>query len=213
MKKLFVGFIIITVLGVAAMFAWSIVDPEGYQAYQEQLDAKVESERVEREAEEQAQREAEERRKQEEAEREAARFCKEDYFNHFAVQYNAYEPGPTEPIEKSVISEQTNRVTFHMKNADIVVRRYDYQEADGCSYYKDILSGEYESDKEFLEAIKEYISFTYGWEEKTVETICSTFEKGNDEFRAGKENILVLRFEGGEGKCTRRVTDDWFKER
>lgn len=169
MKKILIGIVVIIFIGAIGMYAWSIVDPEGYQAYQAQVDARIEADRARQEAEEQ------ERKKIEEA----PRICDNKAFNEFAVRWN--NDHPDERITKDMVEEQSDLVgRFKFENIEVCMQYHESSPVDSYEgYYYGIRDRKNVGLSEFCENATPYLRDVYKLSVEDINTIIDSIKSGN----------------------------------
>ncbi len=186
MGELIKGFLIFCAVMAVIGAIWYIVDPDSYRYYME----KAQQEREEEEAQQQAR--IEEERARIKAEQETL-FCKDKKLHSYIDNYNkGFKKPYMEPVEKITkekIIDHTSGfsdgyVEISMEKADL---RFSikYME-ESTVFFEDgfidqtISSDKYNSDKEFVDAIREYSMFSFRITEEAVDYMNEAFVKGKD---------------------------------
>ena len=178
MKKIFIGFIIFIVVAGIGMYAWSVVDPEGYQAYQAQINAEAELARIKREDEEEALRKAEEA----EAERKANMWCQDSIYDNFAKNLNNHLPDS--PLTKQNVHDGGDRITITFDGYEVFYYEFISDTGgpnDGKKWKWLSLDGTYSgSSRKLSDKDKEIIKIVFGLGDDGLSEMVNAFQNGDN---------------------------------
>ncbi len=195
MKKILIGVVVIIIIGVIGMYAWSVVDPEGYRAYQARVDARIEADKARQETEEKNRQEEQEQKKIEEL----AKICDNKAFNEFAVRWNVDHPD--ELISKDMVEEHSDLVgRFKFENIEVCMQYHESSPADSYEgYYYGIRDRKNVSLSEFCENATPYLKDVYKLSVEDINTIIDSIKNGNYSCNV---NGMVYKYEEDDwGHC------------